>query len=158
MKQKVKHSRDILNPERVNDQVVFIYKRSVAALADSCLSRLSKQDKEVSTWKAMDVEGFGNYIVDRATLPYEPENDLTNLVKELRQKFEEGGLSALDSLLKYWIEQMDKYNLRYKRAESNAIAKALLTYMQTLSFKKGSFEDEYLALRIEEIGRFVQSE
>lgn len=158
MKQKVTHSRDILHPDRVNEEVVFIYEPKVSAQARSYFYRLSRQDKEVRTWIAMDVEGFGNYIVDRATLPYEPENDLTNLVKELRQKFEEGGLSALDSLLKYWIEQMDKYNLRYKRAESNAIAKALLTYMQTLSFKKGSFEDEYLALRIEEIGRFVQSE
>lgn len=158
MKQKVTHSRDILHPDRVNEQVVFLYEPKVSAQARSYFYRLSRQDKEVRTWIAMDVEGFNNYIVDRTTLPYEPENDLDNLIVELRNKFEAGGLSALDSLLKYWIEQMDKYNLRYKRAESNAIAKALLAYMQTLSFTKGSFEDEYLALRIEEIGRFVQSE
>ena len=98
------------------------------------------------------------YIVDSATLPYEAENDLDKLVKELSQKFDEGGLSALDSLLKYWIEQMDKYNLRYKHAESDAVARSMLTYLQTISFQKGTFEGEYLAMRIEEITRFVQSE
>lgn len=158
MKQKVKHSRDILNPERVNDQVVFIYKRSIAAVANSYFSRLSKQDKEVSTWKAMDVEGFENYIVDRASLPYEPENDLGNLVRELSQKYKEGGLNALDSLLKYWIEQMELYNLRFKHAESNAIAKSILNYLQTISLEEETFEYDYLALRIEEIRKFVNSE
>lgn len=158
MKQKVSHSRDILNPERINEQVVFIYEPNVAAQASNYFSRLSRQDSEVRTWKAMDVEGFGNYIVDSATLPYEAENDLDKLVKELSQKFDEGGLSALDSLLKYWIEQMDKYNLRYKHAESDAVARSMLTYLQTISFQKGTFEGEYLAMRIEEITRFVQSE
>lgn len=158
MKKKVSHSRDILNPERINEQVVFIYEPNVAAQAKNYFSRLSRQDSEVRTWKAMDVEGFGNYIVDSTTLPYEAENDLDKLVKELRQKFDEGGLSALDSLLKYWIEQMEKYNLRYKHAESDAVAKSMLTYLQTLSFTKGTYEDEYLALRIEEINSFIQSE
>lgn len=158
MKQKVSHSRDILNPERINEQVVFIYEPNVAAQAINYFSRLSIQDREVRSWKAMDVEGFSNYIVDSATLPYEAENDLDKLVKELKQKFEEGGLSALDSLLKYWIEQMEKYNLRYKHAESDAIAKSMLIYLQTISFQKDTFEDEYLALRIEEITRFLQSE
>lgn len=158
MKQKVTHSRNILTPERINEQVVFIYEPNVAAQASNYFSRLSRQDSEVRTWKAMDVEGFGSYIVDRATLPYEAENDLDKLVKELRQKFDEGGLSALDSLLKYWIEQMEKYNLRYKHAESDAVAKSMLTYLQTISLQKGTFEGEYLAMRIEEISRFIQSE
>ena len=157
MKQKVSHSRDILAPERVNDQVVFIYEPKVAAQASNYFSRLSRQDREVRTWKAMDVEGFGNYIVDSATLPYEAESDLDGLVKELRQKFDAGGLSALDSLLKYWIEKMDTYILRYKHAESHAIAQSMLAFLQTLSFDKGTFEDEYLTLRIEEIGRFVMT-
>ena len=157
MKQKVSHSRDILNPERINEQVVFIYESNVAAQASNYFYRLSKQDSEVRTWKAMDVEKFGNYIVDSATLPYEAENDLDKLVKELGQKFSKGGLSALDSLLKYWIEQMEWYNLRYKHAESDAVAKSILTYLQTISFQKNTFEGEYLAMRIEEITRFVQS-
>lgn len=157
MKQKVTHSRAILTPEHVNEQVVFVYGSNVAAQASNYFSRLSKQDKEVRNWKAMDVEDFCNYIVDRATLPYIAENDLDSLVRELRQKYEEGGLSALDSLVKYWIDQMEKYNLSYKHAESDAVAKSMLTVLQTLSFNKDSFEDKYLAMRIEEIGRFVQS-
>lgn len=157
MKQKVAHSRDILIPERINEQVVFIYEPNVAAQARNYFSRLSRQDGEVRTWKAMDVEALGNFIVDSATLPYEAETDLDKLVKELNQKLNEGGLSELDSLLKYWIEQMERYNLRYKHAESNAIAKSMLTYLQTISFNKGSFEDEYLTMRIEEISQFVSS-
>lgn len=157
MKQKVSHSRDILNPERINEQVVFIYEPNVAAQASNYFSRLSRQDSEVRTWKAMDVEGFDNYIVDSATLPYEAENDLDELVKELRQKFDDGGLNALDSLLKYWIEQMERYNLRYKHAESDAVARAMLVYLRSISFKQGTFDSDYLAIRIEEISRFLQS-
>lgn len=157
MKQKVAHSREILTPERINEQVVFLYEPNVAAQATSYFSRLSRQDSEVRSWMAMDVEGFSNYIVDSATLPYEAENDLDKLVKELRQRFDEGGLNALDSSLKYWIEQMERYNLRYQHAESDAIAKSMLKYLQTISFNKGSFEDEYLSLRINDIYRFVSS-
>lgn len=155
MKQKVTHSRNILTPERINEQVVFIYEPNVASQACNYFSRLSRQDREVRTWKAMDVEGFGNYIVDSATLPYEAENDLDKLVKELRQKFEKGGLTALDLLLQYWIEQMGRYNLRYKHAESNAVARAMLAYLRTISLNKDSLESEYLAIRIGEISRFV---
>lgn len=64
----------------------------------------------------------------------------------------------MDSLLKYWIEQMELYNLRYKHAESNAIAKSILNFLQTISFEEDTFEDEYLALRIEDIRKFVNPE
>lgn len=155
MKRKVSHSRDVLRPERINEYVAFLYDKSVAPQANNYFSRLSNQHKELQKWKAMDVDGFISFIVDRATLPYEPENDLVAIVEDMRIKFLSGGVNELDILLKYWIEQMEKYNLRYKHAESNAIACVILSFLQSLVLPVGSFEEEYLAFRKEEIGKFV---
>ena len=64
----------------------------------------------------------------------------------------------MDSLLKYWIEQMELYNLRYKHAESNAIAKSILGYLQTISFDEDTIEEEYILLRMEDIRKFINTE
>lgn len=156
MKRKVSHSRDLLNPERVNEQVVFLYERHVAPQAMNRFSRLSSQDRELKQWLAMDVEGFNSFIVDRSSLPYDPENNLEEIKLDLKRKYEGGGLNALECLVKYWRDKMDQYNLRYKQAESNAIAQVIIGFLKSLSFEKGSFEEEYLELCIDDIKRFIQ--
>lgn len=68
------------------------------------------------------------------------------------------GKRIIRQMTDIWIEQMERYNLRYKHAESNAIAKSILSYLQTLTLDEGTIESEYLVLRIEDIKQFVQSE
>ena len=154
MKRKVAHSRSILSPERIHERVAFIYTPEVASRARSFFSRLAKADHEVGTWDAMDVEGFRNNIFDATKLPYQPENDLEAIVDAINKKYTEGGLEALDVLLKYWLEQMHQYNLRYKHAESDALARVIVDALQVFEIKD-SFEKEYLALRIDEFKSFI---
>lgn len=156
MKRKVAHSRDILNPELINDDVVFLYETEIAPRAKSVFSRLSVQDKEIKKWQAMDVDGFINYVVNRDTLPYEPENNLNEIVEDLKKKYAVGGLNLLDGLLKYWLEQMATYNLRYKHAESRAIAGVILPFLRSLSFGDGTIEAEFLSLRIEDVEQCIK--
>lgn len=156
MKRKVNHSKGILLPELINENVVFLFESEIAPRAKSIFSRLSFQDNEIKKWQAMDVEGFNDYLVDRDTLPYEPENDLNEIEDDLRKKFASGGFNAVDRLLTYWLEQMAQYNLRYKHAESNAIAEVILAYLRSLSFEEGTIEADYLSLRIEDIGRYAK--
>jgi hypothetical protein len=156
MKRKVAHSRDILNPELINDDVVFLYETEIAPCAISVFSRLSVQDKEIKKWQAMDVEGFNNYVVNRDTLPYEPENNLNEIEEDLKKKFALGGLNLLDGLVKYWLEQMATYNLRYKHAESDAIAGVILAFLRSLSFEEGTIEAEFLSLRIEDVEHYIR--
>lgn len=155
MKRKVIHSRDILVPERINRQVVFLYEPNVAALAKNYFNRLARQDHEVKSWVAMDVEGFSNYIIDRSTLPYQPENNLEAIETDLRKKHDVGGFNDVVALVEYWITQMEQYNLRYKQAESNAIAEVILRFMETLTFANDSFEYEYLSVLKDDVCTFV---
>lgn len=156
MKRKVAHSRDMLLPEQVNPRVAFLYEPDVAPKAQSYFARLSRQDSELRSWDAMDVEGFNSYIVDSSTLPYQPENDLKAIEKNLNDKYASGGLEAMDVLVKYWIDQMEQYKLRYKYAESKAIAEVVLSVLKTIKSEPNSFEYEYIKLRIEDVTRFLE--
>ena len=155
MKRKVAHSRDILCTEQINENVVFLYDTFVAPKAKSYLHRFSLQDKEIKRWIVMDVNNFNDFILDRATLPYEAENNLEDIKADLTRKYNKGGLSTLDMLVKYWIDVMLGYNLRYKYAESNAIAEVILCFLQSITTVKGSFEEEYLPLLIEDVRMFI---
>ena len=155
MKRKVAHSKSILSPERIHERVAFIYTKEVAPRARSFFSRLAKADHEVGTWDAMDVEGFRNNVFDASQLPYQPENNLGAIADAINKKYTEGDLETLDVLLKYWIEQMHQYNLKYKYAESDAVAKVIVDALQTFDIKD-SFEKEYIVLRIDEIKSFIK--
>lgn len=156
MKRKVSHSRNVLNPELTNEDVVFLFESEMAPRAKSVFSRLSAQDNELKKWQAMNVEGFNNYVVDRDTLPYEPENNLNEIEEDLKKKYAEGGVNSLDGLVKYWLDQMAAYNLRYKHAESNAIAEVILAFLRSLSFDKSTTDAVYLSLLIEEVERYTK--
>lgn len=156
MKRKIAHSKSILSPERIHGRVAFIYTPEVAPKAKSFFSRLAMVDHEVKIWDAMDVEGFRNNVLDASKLPYQAENDLNAIESDLNKKYSSGGLDALDILLKYWIEKMELYNLRYKQAESNEIAKVIQSFLRSIQMAKGSFEEEYLKLRMEDISHFIQ--
>lgn len=155
MKRKVAHSRTILAPERINEKVVFLYKPNVAALAQNYFSRLSKQDHEVKSWEAMDVAGLSYFVLDSSSLPYEPKTDLKLLEITLKNKYNSGGLATLDGLVEYWIEQIEQLNLKYMKAESNAIAEVILFFLDTLSYAHDTFEYEYISLWKEKLTLFV---
>lgn len=155
MKRKVAHSRSILSPERIYERVAFIYTKEVAPRARSIFSRLAKADHDLETWDAMDIEGFRNNVLEATQLPYQPENNLEEIVDAINKKHTEGGLEALDVFLKYWIEKMHQYNLRYKHAESDAVAQVIVEALQALVMEN-SFEKEYLDLRIDEFKSFIQ--
>ena len=156
IKRKVSHSKSILSPERVHGRVAFIFTPEMAPRAQNFFSRLAKVDHEVNSWDAMDVEGFRNSVLDASKLPYQAETDLDAIVSDMNKKYSLGGLDSLDIILKYWIERMELYNLRYKLAESNEIAKVILTYLQSIRVVNSSFEAEFLALRMEDISYFIQ--
>lgn len=155
MKRKVTHSKDILKTERVNDNVVFIYDSNVVPQAINRFSRLAAQDKEIRKWLPMDPVDFKDFIFDSSTLPYVPENNLNAIRNDLNNKYKKEGLDGLDSLVQYWINQMMIYGLRYKHAESNAIAEVIFDFLQSLSPCPGSIEEDYIALLKEEVGSFL---
>ena len=76
--------------------------------------------------------------------------------KNLNDKYASGGLEAMDVLVKYWIDQMEQYKLRYKYAESKAIAEVVLSVLKTIKSEPSSFEDEYIKLRIDDVTRFLE--
>ncbi len=157
MKRKISHSRDILCSEPINEDVVFIYDISIAPRARNFFNRLSIQDKQIKKWQIMDVNGFNNLIKDRASLPYVPENNLKEIEENLVKRYEYGGIEELDKMVKYWIDAMNVYNLKYKHSESNAVAEVILGFLESLIPLKDKFEEEYIVLLIEDVKNFLST-
>ena len=101
------------------------------------------------------MDGFSNYIVDSSTLPYQPENDLESIKTDLKKKYDIGGFNGVVVLVEYWIGQMEQYNLRYKQAESCAVAVVIMRFLETMTFAKESFEYEYLSLLKDYVSMFI---
>lgn len=151
MRAKVAHSRELLDSERISDKALFLFDTNVAPQAQSYFSRISKQSCDYRNWLAMDVESFGNYVVDSSSLPYQPENNLSAIDADFRNKYATGGLDSVEGLYKYWKERILQYKLRYNIAESKAIAETIIQFLLTLSFPKNSLENEFLSLMLEEV-------
>ena len=156
MKRKVAHSVDLLQPERVHDEVLFMYSPQLAPQALNYFKSLSHVDKAVSKWKAMSVSDLNNYVFDKDQIPYEPINNLDEIAKNLKDKYAQGGLDAADRILKHWLDQMAEYHSHYMLEENDAIARVLLDFLQSLSPAAGSFEEEYLSLRKEDVGMYLK--
>lgn len=156
LKRKISHTKDILTPERINSQTIFLFDSSVSPQAYSIFKSLSVQDKEVKDWLATDVEGFCNYVVDRSTLPYLPENDLEEIRNSLQKKYIAGGLDALFSEIHYWTEKMLLYNLRYKHQESSAIAQAIYDFLNSIQMDDNDDDNTYLSLLLEDVKLFIK--
>lgn len=152
---KVSHSKSLLLPEPVEPYVCFIYNTQLTPKAKNDFSRRARQQKDIAYWKAMSPFDFVNYVYDKGSLPYCSLNDLVAIRKSLKHKFDEGGINSADCLVKFWMEQMDKYEQRYMRAENKAIANVLLSFLESLSYPDGTIEKDFVELRIEDVRRYI---
>jgi len=155
MRNKVSHTKDLLSGERVHDKMVFIYTDEVAPKAKSYFSRLSKQYRDLCFWDAVSVAEYFDYVRDKSSFPYQPINDLGQIVTELENKFVSNGLEGLNTISDYWIGEMEKYNLRYNKEESQAIAKVVLNFWEQLPQSSDSFENEYIDFVKEKLNRYI---
>lgn len=155
MAQKVSHSKSILLPEPLEPYVCFIYSTQLTPKAQNDFSRRARQQKDVFFWKAMSPSDFLNYVFDKSALPYQPLNDLDAIRKSLELKYDEGGIDSADCLVKFWMEQMDKYVQRYMHAENKAIASVLLSFLESLSCPDNTIEKDFVELRIEDVKRYI---
>lgn len=156
MKRKVAHSIALLQPERVHDEVLFIFKPEVAPQAWNYFKSLSRHDTSLSKWRAMSVSDLDHYLWDKDQLPFEPQNNLEEITRSLCDKYVQGGLEVADRVIKYWLDKMAEYHSHYMLEENDAIARVLLNFLQSLSPDAGSFEDEYVNLRKEDVGMYLK--
>jgi hypothetical protein len=155
MRNKVSHTKSLLPGERVHDKMVFIYTDEVAPKAKSYFSRLSKQYRDLCNWNAISVDEYFDYVRDKNSFPYQPINDLGQIVTELKSKFLSSGLEGLNTISDYWMGEMEKYNMRYNKEESRAIAKVVLNFWDQLPQSNDSFENDYIAFVKEKLNRYI---
>lgn len=155
MRDKVNHTKSLLAGDKVYDKMVFIYTDEVASKAKSYFSRLSKQYKDLSSWNAISVAEYYDYIRDKSSFPYQPLNDLEQIVADMESKFESNGLEGLYVISDYWIDKMEKYKLRYNKEESHAIAIVLLDFWERLPQSSDSFENEYIDFVKGRLNRYI---
>lgn len=155
MRNKVSHTKSLLQGEMVHDKMVFIYTDEVAPKAKSYFSRLSKQYKDLCCWDAVSVAEYFDYVRDKNSFPYQPINDLEQIKTDLKSKFKSNGLEGLYAISDYWMGEMEKYNLRYNKEESQAIAKVVLDFWEQLPLSRDSFENEYIDFVKEKLNRYM---
>lgn len=155
MRNKVSHTKSLLIGERVHDKMLFIYTDEVASKAKNYFTRLSKQYRDLCCWDAVSVAEYFDYVRDKSSFPYQSINDLGQIETDLESNFESNGLEGLYAISDYWIGEIEKYNLRYNKEESQAIAKVVLGFWERLPQSKDSFENEYIDFVKEKLNRFV---
>ncbi len=146
MRQKVSHTKDLLLGNLIHGDPFFLYTEEVAPKARSYFSRLSHQYRDVCNWKALSISDFFGCVFDESSFPYQPINDLDQIVADVSLKYQNGGFAAMVSIVEYWINEAKKYDLRYNKLESRAIAGVLDAFLKQLPASKDGFENDYVAL------------
>lgn len=146
IRQKVSHTKALLSGSRIHNEFFFLFTEEVAPKARSYFYRLSKQYHDAVYWKAMSVTDFFGCVYDKRSFPYKPINDLGKIEEELNNKYLAGEVTGLISLTEYWMGEIEKYNLRYNKLESRAIARVLRDFWNRVPAFDDSFENEYIAL------------
>lgn len=146
MRQKASHTKDLLQGDRIHDEMVFLYTDDVAPKARSYFSRLSKQYRDIACWKAMNVEDFFCYVRDKSSFPYQPINDLAQIENDLREKYQSGDFDGLIKVLDFWLDKIEKYSLRYNKEEGKAITEVILNYLNQQPASEDAFLNEYVGL------------
>lgn len=156
MRNKVNHTKSLLPGERVHEKVFFVYTDEVAPKAKSYFSRYSKQFGDLRCWDAVSVNEYFDYVRDKDSFPYQPINDLEQIKVELENKYKTKGLDGLYTLSGYWIDEMEKYDNRYNKEESQALAKVLLDFWEKQPQSSVSFENEIIAIVKEKLNCYLQ--
>jgi hypothetical protein len=71
---------------------------------------------------------------------------LDQIVADVSLKYQNGGFAAMVSIVEDWINEAKKYDLRYNKLESRAIAGVLDAFLKQLPASKDGFENDYVAL------------
>jgi len=124
MLRKVLHSKQILIPKIVDNQVIFLYTEYVSPKAQSYFNRLKTQYSEIRTWKAMSNKDFITYIDFIQNQPYTP---ITN-IKQLKHQLETAcDFNDFVNKSDYWKNQADIYRTKYNLQEAKIIYELLLS-------------------------------
>lgn len=123
---KIKHSRATVGVTvRIDEESVFIFRQDVSEQAKKWMFNTSKEYNEAEKWIAMSPAEFNNLLQSQASMPYQPETDMTNADTEIEKLIAAKDFDKLLSLIDHWDKKAEAFKMQYKLKEEEHIKKQL---------------------------------
>ena len=133
LEHKIGHSRDLLSDTRVDKVNIFIFTDGVAPKAKSWATRMAHASSVNPDWEMLGVSQFNELLKFESDMPYQPIHDVEHIMGGLTLCIEQKDWKILFQTTKYWIEQAEKYRLKYNKSEFISILNVLWQVWQTVN-------------------------
>lgn len=145
MERKVLHTRDILGEElAIERESIFIFNNRIAERVRNWFSRQAQSGGELRFCRPYAVSDFPTVVNCYEDMPYVPDTDVEQVLKELKQKPWKGFITGMQ----YWIRQAGEYSYR-NPFEEQCIQKMLKeAYLWVKDTKESWNDDELLDMEI----------
>lgn len=157
IKNKVEHSKDIINANgvsRVYPEYYFIFTDAEAPQANNKIKRKANEIGRMTNYKVLSVSGFKNVLLDPAKLPYKPKHQEKAIVDSFLATYLSSDRLDMDKFGKafnFWLGEIRNCKLRNDIPEANylsSIVKREIVKAQNMISNKSS--DAFVELEIME--------
>ena len=143
---KINHTRAVIGSEvRVDEENVFVFDQDLAEVAVKWMSNLAKEYPDAKTWVAMSPQKLENLLHSQASMPYQPETDMSVADIEISEKIREKDFENLINVISYWNNKAEEFKLQYKLKEEEHIKQHLHDVWQQTKDKGYTYTPEQQA-------------
>lgn len=123
---KVSHTQEILGRDKpLYGTIYFVFENRVAQRALSMFHSIKRANRNLKNCEPMSTDDFNRYIKPRSSYPYEPENDVAEIRKQLDINSYPGDINKFLGIMRYWCDKALQYKREYNIDEYNIISPEL---------------------------------
>lgn len=125
---KVSHTKELLGRDKhLYDTIYFVFENSVAQRTISMFRNLKIENRSLKNCEPISTDDFNKYIKSENDYPYEPENDVREIRKQLDINNYLNDITKFLGIMAYWCEKARQYRYEYNINEYNSILGELKT-------------------------------
>ncbi len=123
---KINHSRASVGATvRVDEESVFVFRDDVAEQAKRWMFDTKKEYSDAENWVAMSPSELENLLQPLASMPYQPETDMTGATSDMNSRIAAKDFEGLLELIDYWHKKAEAFKSQYKLKEEAHIKQHL---------------------------------
>lgn len=119
---KINHTRAAIGSDvRVDEENVFVFRKDVAEVAERWMSNIAKEYPDAKTWTAMSPNKLENLLQSQASMPYQPETDMSVADVDMANKIKDKDFEGLLDFISFWNTKAEEFSRQYKLREEEHI-------------------------------------
>ena len=126
--EKVSHTKELLGRGTpLYDTIYFVFKNNVAQRVISMFHNMKLENRNLKNCEPISTDDFNKYIKSENDYPYEPENDVKEIRRQLDINNYRNDINKFLGIMAYWCEKARQYRYGYNINEYNSILGELKT-------------------------------